>query len=157
MTFESLAAIISALGALLSGAFAILAYSQQRMVRSELKADEKLLFGTPHHPTFVQQQEHRISVLVIAVHNVSTSKRAFLTKLRGYDHKGEPVAISWSGQTDEVGNVIEESELLPIQSSADVYVRRNDGKAIDVLSLKIFHTFSRTAETVVFDKYSTFP
>lgn len=156
MKIEIIAAIISAIGALASGAFALWSYFNQRKIQTELKADEKLLFGTPHNPDYIQLADHRHCVLEIPTHNVSTSKRAFITNLLAYNRKGETVDITWSDCSDELGNIADQGGLLSVEDSMNLYLRANDGECIEYLSIKIFHTFSRTADTVTFDKYAAF-
>ena len=156
MSLENIAASISAIGALASGVFALWSYFNEKRIRTELKADEKLLFGTPHNPSFIQLADHRDCVLEIPIHNVSTSKRAFVTNLQAFNRKGEAVNVAWSGSTDELGNITNQGELLRVEDSVNLYLRANDGECINYLSIKIFHTFSRTAQGVTFDKYANF-
>jgi hypothetical protein len=73
-----------------------------------------------------------------------------------YDQAGHAVQISWSGNADELGNILKRGELLLVQDSASLYLRANDGKCIDYLSIKIFHSFARVAATVTYDKYAAF-
>jgi hypothetical protein len=60
MSIETVTASISAIGALASGVFALWSYFNERKIRIELKADEKLLFSTPHNPSFIQLQVVRV-------------------------------------------------------------------------------------------------
>jgi len=149
----NIAPIISAVAALASAFFACWSYFSERKIHAELKADEKVLVGKPHNPSFISLADHRDCVLEIPVHNVSTTKRVFVTKVQAFDQKGEPVEISWSGSTDNLGNVADGGEVLKVEDSANLYLRAKDGECINFLTVKLFHTFSKMAQVVVFDKY----
>lgn len=154
MESENLAAIISAIAALASALFALWSYFNERKINTELKADEKILVGSPHNPSFISLADHRDCVLEIPIHNVSTTKRAFITKVQAFNQKGEQVEMSWSGITDNLGNLTNCGDILRIDDSANLYLRANDGECINFLSVKLFHTFSKAAEVFVFDKYA---
>ena len=154
MISANFAAIISATGAMLSGFFALWSFFNERKIKAELKAGEKLFFGRAHHPSSVALKERRECVLKISVHNVSTSKRAFITDLQAFDRKGESVDISWSRTSDSIGSIPEQGGILMVEDFEDVYLRVNDGESLNYLLVKIFHTFSKNAEVVVFDRYA---
>jgi len=154
MISENIAAFISAIGALASGIFALWSFFNERRIHTELKADEKLFFGVPHNPSFISLADHRDCVLEIPIHNVSTSKRAFITNLQAFNQNGEAVDVTWSGSSDNLGIITDQGKILRVEDSINLYLRANDGKCIDYLCIKIFHTFSETAKVVVFDKYA---
>lgn len=154
MTPESITALVSAAGALVSGVFALWSYFNEVKIRTELKADEKLFIGTPHNPSFIHLAEHKNCVLEIPVHNISTSKRAFITNVQAFDRNGEAVNVTWSGVSDNLGNITDQGKVLAVESSTNLYLRANDGQHINYLSIKIFHTFSKTAQFVIFNEYA---
>jgi hypothetical protein len=154
MSLENVSAFISTIGALVSIYFAYRSHSNEKSIRAELKAAEKLLFGKPHNPSFIKLRGHRDCVLEIPIYNASTSKKAFITKLQAFNHKGEIVDVVWSGRIDELGNISNQGELLGLEDFSNLYLRALDGECINYLSIKIFHTFSGTAQNIIFDKYA---
>lgn len=152
MESANIAAIISAIAALASAFFALWSYFNERRIHSEMRRDERVLIGKPHNPSFISLADHRDCVLEIPIHNVSTAKRVFITKVEGFNQRGEPVELSWSGSTDNIGNLTDCGDVLRVDDSANLYLRANDGKGINFMSVKVFHTFSKTAQVVVFDK-----
>jgi hypothetical protein len=154
MESENITAIIAAIAALASALFALWSYFNERRIHAELKADEKIILGKPHNPSFITLAGHRECVLEIPIHNISRTKRAFIINVQAFDRKGEPVAMSWSGSTDQLGNIADNGNILKIDDSANLYLRANDGKCINNLCIKLFHTFSKTAQVVIFDKYA---
>lgn len=154
MIAEVSTAIISAAFAGISALCALWGYFSERKIRVDLKADEKLFVGKPHNPSFISLADHRDCVLEIPIYNVSTGKRAFITKVQAFDRKGEPFKMSWSGSTDKLGSIDDNGDILKVGDSANLYLRANDGNCIDYLCIKLFHTFSQSAQVVFFDKYA---
>lgn len=154
MIAEMSTAIVSAAFAGISALCALWGYYSERKIREDLKADEKLFIGKPHNPSFISLADHRDCVLEIPIHNVSTSKRAFITKVQAFDRKGEAFEMSWSGSTDKLGNFDDNGDIIKVTDSTNLYLRANDGNRIDHLCIKIFHTFSESAQVVFFDKYA---
>lgn len=64
--------------------------------------------------------------------------------------------MSWSGGTDKIGNLTDCGNMLRVDDSANLYLRANDGNGINFMSVKVFHTFSKTAQVVIFDKFADF-
>lgn len=152
MESANIPVIISAIAALVSFLFALWSYFNERRIRIEIKRDEKVLIGKPHNPSFISLADHRDCVLEIPFHNVSTTKRVFITKVEAFNRKGEPVEMSWSGSTDNLGKLVDCGDVLRIDDSANLYLRANDGECINFMSVKLFHTFSKAAQVVVFDR-----
>jgi len=152
MESANIAAIISAVAALASSLFALWSYLNERRIHSEIKRDEKVLIGKPHNPSFISLADHRDCVLEIPIHNVSTTKRVFITKVEAFNRRGEPVAVSWSGSADKLGSLADCGDVLSVDDSSNLYLRANDGECINFMSVKLFHTFSTKAQVVEFDK-----
>ena len=153
MSIETTGAVVSIIAAIISGFCALWSFFNERRINKELKADEKLIFGKAHNPPNIQDSHHRDCVIQIPVHNISTAKRAFITKVQAYrDNKNEE-EITWSAAVDHLGSPQGLGEVVKVNESADLYLRVNSGESVDFLTIKIFHSFSTAASVVVFNRF----
>lgn len=148
-TTSMLAASLSALAAIFSGACAFLSYKLSRKIQDELKTDERIVVGIPIHPD-LREPAHSTSVIQCTLFNKS-KRKAYLNSILVYDRQGERINVTWSDEIDLLGNPQNPCQLIGIVDSRQLYIRRNDGERIDYARLKIYHSFSDTPMTVIFD------
>ena len=155
MSIEATGAIVSIGAAIVSGFCALWSFFNERRINKELKADEKLIFGKPHNPPNIQLADHRDCVVQIPIHNVSTSKRAFVTKVLAYRENEAAEEITWSDSIDHLGTPEKLGEVIKVSESTNLFLRVNSSESIDYLTIKIFHSFSCIASVVVFNRFES--
>lgn len=146
---STLAASLAALAAILSGLCAFLGYRLARKIQHELKTDERIVAGTPIHPDL---REHAHSACVIQCTLFNKSKRkAYVNAVSVYDRRGTKVDVTWSDAIDQLGNPQNPCQLIGLVDACPLFIRKNDGEAIDHARIAISHCFSDTPMDVIFD------
>jgi hypothetical protein len=148
-TTSVLAAALSALAAIFSGACAFLSLKLARNIRDELKSDERIVAGIPIHPN-LGVHAHSVSVIQCTLFNKS-KRKSYLNAVSAYEQKGAKIDVTWSDEIDQLGNPQNPCQLVGIVDSSSLFVRRNDGEAFDYARLEISHSFSEAPMTVIFD------
>ncbi len=146
------------LGAPLVSVFALvvsfLSFRLSRKIQRELAADDVLVAGKPAHPALLHH-EHNSCVVRCRIVNKSKRKaciitvRAFSTSAKEISAK--EISVSWSDRIDHVGNPVEPSALIGIVDSTDLFVRQNQGEALQYVRLIIEHDFPNSPLIVTFD------
>ena len=139
-------ASISSVAAIFSAICAFLAFRLSRKIQNELKSDEIIVFGPLQEPP-LQHRSHRKCVVGCAVFNKSRRK-AYITSVQASDDSGKEIGIKWSSSIDKVGNPENPVHLIGLVDSANLFIRRNDGLAIDEMVLKISHSFPTSPEII---------
>jgi hypothetical protein len=85
-----------------------------------------------------------------------SKRKACFTDLTVYDSKGKPIAIAWSDEIDNLGNVQNPGQLVGITDSKTLYIRRNDGEEFKYARVLLAHSFSQTKEIIIFDPLADF-
>ena len=142
-------AVVGSLAAVVSAIYAIRAYRLSQKIHTEMKADEKIIFGQPQEP-HLADKDHSNCVIVCRLLNKSRRK-AFVNSVRAIDEQGEEVPITWSSRIDRFGNPRDPLGLIELIDSVDLYVRRKDGEETDYMSLEISHSFQNSPATVVYN------
>ena len=137
---STLAAILSALTALLSGACAFLSYNLARKIQNELKSDEQIIAGMFIHPS-LGVHAHSACVIQCTLFNKS-KRKAYVHNVSAYDRHGEKVDITWSDQIDDLGNPQNPCQLIGLVDICPLFLRKNDGQSIDYARVTIDHSFS---------------
>ena len=151
---STFAAIVGSLAAIFSALCASLAYRLSQKIHNDLSADEKIIFGQPQEP-HLANKDHSSCVIVCTLLNKSRRK-AFVKSVRAIDEQGEEVPIRWSSRIDELGTPLNPFGLIGLIDSVNLYVRRNDGKDIDYMLLRVLHSFSDSPETVEYNPGADF-
>lgn len=146
---STLATILSALAAIFSGVCAFISYKLSRKIQNELKSDERIIAGVPIHPN-LPLYAHFVCVIQCTLFNKS-KRKAFLNSVSAYERNNRIISITWSDRIDSLGNPQNPCQLIGIVDSSSLYVRRNDGQAIDYARLEISHSFSDAPKIVIFD------
>lgn len=151
-TTSTLTAVFSALAAVLSGTCAFLSYRLARTIHHDLKSDETVIFGPLDHPSFqeVREDDHRKSVIGCAVFNKS-QRKAYINSVRAFDKGNNELDVTWASSIDHLGNPQKPHHLMEVIDLTHLYVRRNDGKRVEYMRLKVHHSFPGSPCTIVFD------
>lgn len=145
---SAVAAALSTLAAIFSGACAFLSYRLARSIQLELKSDERIIAGTPIHPE-LQASNHKNCIVQCTLFNKS-KRKAYINSVVVLSSDGKPLKVTWSDQIDDVGNPQNPCELIGIVDSCQLYVRRNDSEWIHEAQIKISHSFSEAPLIVHF-------
>jgi hypothetical protein len=151
MVGSSLATPLAALAAVLSAICAFLSFRLARSIQNELKSDEQIVAGSPHHPD-LRTPDHARCVLQFPLFNKS-KRKAFVSAVKAFDQFGEPFPIAWADGIDSVGNPKDSGKLVPLVDLATLYVRNSAGREISFARLEISHSFSDMPLIVLFDTY----
>ena len=146
---SNLTTVLSSLAAIFSGACAFLSYKLAASIRDELKSDERIVAGVPIHPE-LRAHEHSSAVIQCTLFNKS-KRKAFINAVVAYDCKATVLEITWSDEIDLLGNPQSPCQLVGIVDSCSLFVRRNDGAALDYVRLEISHSFPNSPTTLIFD------
>jgi hypothetical protein len=146
--------IASVLAAIFSGWCAYLSYKLSSRLREEMKSDETLIASKLIHSSLVTR-EHDDCVITCNLFNKS-KRKVFVSEVRAYDSKNNPIAVTWSNQIDQFGNPLRPCELIGIVDTESLFIRENMGKAISFCRLEICHSFSTAPLVVVFDAYAVY-
>jgi len=111
-----------------------------------------LVVSKLQHPD-LREHDHSACVVGCTIVNKS-GQMATINKVNAYDHKDNPIQITWSNQISELGNPINPCELIGIKDTETLFLRENMGKEIEYCKLEIFHSFSAKPITVIFDEYA---
>jgi len=147
-----LATGLAALAAILSGLCAFFGYKLMRKIQDEMKSDERIIIGTPIHPE-LKKLKHGQCVLMCALFNKS-KRKAFIDSVEAFDRQGEVVDVTWAGEIDLIGTPQNPSQLIGVVDSANLYVRRADGKAVEYMELWVGHSFSNEPSAIIYDPSS---
>lgn len=146
---STLAAALAALAAILSGMCAFLSYRLARRIQADLKADERIIAGTPIHPDL---REHAHSSCVVQCTLFNKSKRkAYINAVSVYDQRGTKIDVTWSDSIDQLGNVQNPCQLIGLVDACSLFIRKNDGERLAYARIALSHSFSNTPVQVIFD------
>lgn len=146
---NQITSIFSLVAALLSGFCAFLSYKLSQKIREELKSDETVIVGKAIHPGLITY-DHNNCIIVCTIFNKS-KRKTYVNKVLVFDKNNNIIDTTWSKQIDDLGNPMFPCELIGIIDTEELYIRRNDGKWFNYCSVHIFHSFSTTPETVIFN------
>lgn len=146
--------IASVLAAIFSGWCAYLSYKLSTKLREEMKSDETLIASKLIHPGLVTRA-HDDCVITCSLFNKS-KRKVFVSEVRAYDSKNNPIAVTWSNQIDQCGNPLRSCELIGIVDTENLFVRENMGEGISFCRLEICHSFSTVPLVAVFDEFAAF-
>lgn len=151
-TTSTLAAVLAAMAAIFSGVCAFLSYTLAKKIKDELESDERIIAAPPIHPG-LRVPDHDNSVIRCTLFNKS-KRKAHIESVNAYDRNGNKVEVTWASAIDNLGNPLHPFQLIGIVDSASLYVRRDNGEYIDYMHLKIYHSFSDSPTTIVFDPFA---
>lgn len=146
--------IASVLAAVFSGWCAYLSYKLSAKLREEMKSDEMLIASKLIHPGLATRA-HDDAVITCTLFNKS-KRKGFVSEVKAYDSKNNPIAITWSNQIDPYGNPLRPCELIGIVDTENLFIRENMGEEISFCRLEIYHSFSTAPLVAVFDEYAAF-
>lgn len=149
MAGESVAAWFAALAASLAAVSSFFNYRLAKEARDLMRADELLIAGVPLHPNLLER-DHALAVLQCPLFNKS-ARKANIHYVSVLGAGGKEIPITWSGQIDHVGNVLNAGRLLPVIDSADLFIRRNDGEHFSSVSIHVRHSHPNSPLIVKFD------
>lgn len=142
--------LISAIAAISSGIFAWRSHKLSLKIRTELKNDERLILSRLVHPEEIRP-EHRGCVLSCTLFNQS-HRKVYVKNVRAFDSKNEEIEITWS-RSVECGNPIKSRDLIGITTNEDLFIRDICGNEIRYCRLEVFHSFSDTPATTIYDEF----
>lgn len=149
MEFKALLDIASPFIAFGSLALAGWTLHHTKGVEKRLTKDERLVFGPVKHP-WLPNNAHARSVLVCKVVNVGR-RRATIDKIQVHNRLGEPVVVTWASEIDAFGNPLDPLELVAVDSSINIYIRRDDGIVhTEESRITVYHSQSRKPEVLQF-------
>ena len=147
-------AALSGLAAAFSAGTAYRSYKLARSIQEDVRSDERIVIGKISNPGLATRA-HADCVLRVPLFNKS-KRKACVTDLTVYDSNGRPIAVSWSGAIDHLGNVQDPGNLVGIADEKTIYARRNDGKQFEYARFLFAHSFSQVKEVAIFDPYADF-
>lgn len=119
-----------------------------------LRGDDRIVSGTLAHPP-LNRIEYWQCVLGVRLVNCS-SRRATVSDVRAR-HRGQEIRVTWSDGIDAVGDPQGAGGVIAVDSSADLYIRRNDGKCFDDGTIITFrHSFQHEPVELCFQSEWTF-
>lgn len=149
MNLKDLSDIASPAIAIGSLAVAIWSLHHTKQVEARLTKDERLVFGPLKNPRLATY-DHARAVLVCKVVNVGR-RRATIDKIEVHNRLGNTVAVTWASEIDGFGNPLDPLELVAVDSSANIYIRRDDGIAhTENSTIIVHHSQSETPEVLQF-------
>ncbi|MBX3302600.1 MAG: hypothetical protein KF693_10330 [Nitrospira sp.] len=150
--FGDLSTAIAACTAVVAAVCAYFSYSLSKRIYDEIKSDEVIVPGTLHHPG-LRVRKHDECVLRCSVFNKSPRK-AYINSVEAFDSKGVKLEITWSDNMDELGTILNPTELLGIVDAVNLCMRRNDGEEFGKTTVSIQHSFSSKKIEIVYDPYA---
>jgi hypothetical protein len=141
--------IITACAAIIAASSAFLSYLLSRNIYQEIKSDEVIIPGPPHHPD-LQTMAHRDCVLRFSLFNKS-KRKAYVTSISAFDSNGKRIEITWSDKIDKLGNIIDPKGLIGIENETYFAIRRNDGEEFNQTTIRIIHSFRKDELTLSYD------
>lgn len=148
-TISTLAVFLGGLAAIFSGWCAFLSYRLSQKIRDELKSDERIISGAFIHPD-LSVSAHAGCVLQCTLFNKS-KRKAYVKSVKAFDQKEAEIDIAWSTEIDNLGNVMNPTQLIGIVDSSDLYIRANDAKEFDYLRVEIHHSSADSPLIAVFN------
>jgi len=146
--------IASVLAAIFSGWCAYLSYKLSARLREEMKSDETLITSRLIHPG-LQVRANDDAVISCDLFNKS-KRKVFVSEIRAFDRKNNPIQIIWSSRIDDYGNLLRPCELIGIVDTENLFIKIDTGNEIEYCRLEIFHSFSTTPLVAIFDEYAAF-
>src|SRR5258708_37766284 len=124
---------------IVTGFFGIRAFLLSRRIQRDLKGDDVLVPGILHNPS-LSHPNHQNCVIQTTLFNKS-KRKAYVSRVKAFDSKGEKIDITWSDRIDQYGNPTGDAQLLGIVDSSSLCIRRNDGKAFRMTRVEVTHSF----------------
>lgn len=146
---EPLTTALSMLAATFAGICAWLSYKLAQSIRRELKFDEILIAGILHNPALAAH-EHAQAVIQTTIFNKS-KRKAYISAVHVYDHKGNAVDVTWADAIDAYGNPLDRSQMIGVVDSSKLCIRRTDGEAFRSVRVEVMHSFSVTPLEITYD------
>ena len=148
-SWVDVATAIAAFSAIVAAASAFLSYRLSKGIYDAIRSDEVVIAGPLHHPG-LPEPTHDDCVLRCTLFNKSRRK-TYIRSVEAFEQKGKPVEITWSGEADNLGNILNSTGLLGLENSVNLMLRRNDGKSFDETVVRIKHSFSSDILEILFD------
>lgn len=146
---STLAAVLSATAAILSGFCAYYSYKLAQKIKGELESDERLIASPLIRPG-LPEADHNSAVLRCTLFNKS-KRKVHIASVAAFDDLGKPLMVTWSPMIDGLGNTTSPSQLVGIVDSENLFVSVNDGTRIKYMKLEISHSFSSTPLILIYD------
>lgn len=143
---------IATSAAIVAAVSAYLSYRLSRRIYEEIKSDEVIIPGPLHH-IGLRNQDHDKCVLRCTLFNKS-KRKAYISSVDAFDSKKSKIRIKWSNKHNEYGEILDPTELLGVEDSVNLVMRRNDGEAFEKTIVRIKHSFSSDEIELTYDPYA---
>ncbi|MFZ3071870.1 MAG: hypothetical protein WA162_01355 [Thermodesulfobacteriota bacterium] len=135
----TVATVVAAIAAIVAAISAFMSYRLSQGIYDEIKSDEVVIAG-PLHRIGLRTQAHNDCVLCCTLFNKS-KRKACISSVEASDHEGNAIKITWSGSTDDLGNIQNPHGLLGLEDSVNLVLRRNDGNPFEKTVVRVKHSF----------------
>ena len=79
-------------------------------------------------------------------------RKAYIDSVKAYDYKGKEIEITWSDSADGLGNILYPTQLIGIENSTSLFIRRDDGEKFNFKTkIIIKHSFESKYIEVFYD------
>lgn len=151
-SWSAWAAWAALVGSTASGIYAAKGFVLAKRHDTILRGDDELVGGRLQKPD-LYELDHRRCVLWTTLVNRS-SRKSVISGVIALDTSGQSIDIKWAGRTDSVGNPEGASGILAVGVSADLFLRRTDGKQFqDRTVVKVFHNFPGSPLTLKYEEH----
>ncbi len=152
ITYIDIPTAVAASAAIVASVSAIFSYRLSKNIYDEIKSDEVIISGDLHHPE-LQSRDYSDCVLRCTLFNKS-KRKAFVSSVKAYSiMDGKEIDITWSKESNKLGNIINPTGLLGIDDSINLVFRRNDGLEFQQTRVVLKHSFSKAEVEILFDPY----
>ena len=151
INLSNIPTVIAASAATVAAVCAYFSYRLSKRIYDEIKSDEVIIPGNLHHPG-LREHDHDRSVLSCAIFNKS-HKKAYIKSVKAFNCKNVEIEITWSGDMDNLGNILNPSGLLGITDTINLCMRRNDGDEFKETKVFIQHSFSSKQIEIAYNPY----
>lgn len=141
--------VIATSTAIIAAVSAYLSYRLSRRIYDEIKSDEVIIPGPLHH-IGLRNQDHDKCVLRCTLFNKS-KRKAYVSSVEAFDSKKSKIKITWSNKHNEYGEILDPTDLLGVEDSVNLVMRRNDGEAFEKTNVRIKHSLSSDKIELTYD------
>lgn len=152
ISYIDISTVVAACSAVVAAVSAFFSYRLSKNIYDEIKSDEVIISGDLHHPE-LQSRDYSDCVLRCTLFNKS-KRKAFVSAVKAYEvMNGNEIDITWSKESDKLGNIINPTGLLGIDDTINLVLRRNDGQEFHQTRVVLIHSFSKVEIEILFDPY----
>jgi len=133
--------LLATISAVIAAGSAFFSHRLSQKIYDGIKSDEVVFASKIQHPE-LGEHDYAKSVLYFTLLNKS-HRKATITSLKSFDHKGNEIDIKWSDSIDHLGNIQHPAGLLGLKDSIEIFIRRSDGESYNFPTTIILkHSFA---------------